>query len=296
MKKEQFKKNQHGQGYISAAPLPTQEELKKFYAELYYQAPQSKSYQESYDDLETNFKHLRCNALLHAFKEQGVMNGEFLDIGAGEGYLMNAADQQGYAVTGIDFSSFAVEKFFPDLKNHLIAGDIYDGIARLNSEGKRFKACAAVNVLEHVLDPVLFLSSIRNIMAPAGLLAITVPNDFSGLQKLLRKEGLIDREFWFSPPQHLHYFNTENLPAFCTTSGYRLLDAFSDFPIDLYLLHEGSNYLTDPKNGHSAHRARILHDLMIAEAGLDKYLAFYRAMFKVGTGRSITVILRANEN
>ena len=93
-------------------------------------------------------------------------------------------------------------------------------------------------------------------------------------------------------PQHLHYFNAENLPRFCAARGYDVLDAYSDFPIDLFLLHPGSNYVADTGKGPAAHRARVLHDLLIADAGLDRYLAFYRAMFQVGIGRDITVVLR----
>jgi hypothetical protein len=119
-----------------------------------------------------------------------------------------------------------------------------------------------------------------------------VPNDYSRLQALLHDEGCIDRDFWFTPPQHLHYFNAENLPQYCASEGCELVDAFSDFPIDYYLLHPGSNYVTNPANGPAAHRARMLHDLMIAERGLDSYLAMYRALFNVGIGRDITVILR----
>jgi 2-polyprenyl-3-methyl-5-hydroxy-6-metoxy-1,4-benzoquinol methylase len=292
MKREDFKKIRQSEGYMSATPLPTTEALQKFYAEMYYQAPQSSSYQINYDDIDLKYKHLKCDSLLCAFKEHGIVQGNYLDIGAGEGFLIHAADKSGFSVTGIDFSSFGIEKFFPDLKHKLIAGDIYESISRLKSEDKLFKACSAINVLEHVIDPDLFLSEIRKIMDPKGLLAVTVPNDFSALHDLLLKEGFIDCEFWFGPPHHLHYFNTKNLPGFCTSRGYTLVDAFSDFPIDLYLLHPGSNYVSDSKNGRSAHRARMLYDIMIAQEGLDKYLSFYRSMFQVGIGRDITVILR----
>jgi len=294
MKNEDFKKNRRPEGHVSATPLPMREDLQKYYAETYYQAPESSSYQVSYEDIEIRYKRLKCMSLLHAMEELGISRGEFLDIGAGEGFLMQAANGCGFCVTGIDFSSFGVEKFCPEVKNLLIAGDIYESIDRFISEGKRFMACSAINVLEHVIDPDLFLSEIREIMNPGGLLAITVPNDFSSLQKLLLQEGLIDREFWFGPPQHLHYFNAKNLPEYCKSRGYDLLDAFSDFPIDIYLLHPDSNYIMDQKKGPSAHRARMLYDLMIAQEGLDKYLDFYRSMFKIGIGRNITVILRSD--
>jgi 2-polyprenyl-3-methyl-5-hydroxy-6-metoxy-1,4-benzoquinol methylase len=288
-----FEQRQQAEGWRSAWPLPTAAELQRLYATLYYQDPQSTTYQVAYSDLDLRYKGLKCAALLYALASQGLQGGgTFLDIGAGEGFLMDTADRAGYAVTGLDFSAFAVEKFFPRLQTKLVAGDVFETISRIATEGRHFQACSAINVLEHVLDPVTLLSSLRGILEPNGLLAITVPNDYSRLQALLRAEGRIDRDFWFAPPQHLHYFNADNLPKFCASHGYQLVDAFSDFPIDLYLLHPGSNYVKEPANGPAAHRARMQHDLLIAEAGMERYLGLYRAMFNVGIGRDITVILR----
>lgn len=292
MKVKFDKEIKNPENYISATPLPNSEELQEFYSKLYYQAPQSSSYQEQYDDLEINYKRLKCDALIHALKGKGGVSGSFLDIGAGEGFLLNAAHQQGLAVTGLDFSAYGVGKFFPGLLDRHIAGDLYSSLEKLESEGAQYDICSSTNVLEHVIDPDLFLNSIRKIMVPEGLLAITVPNDFSQLHKLLLAQGMIDREFWFSPPHHLHFFNTDNIVSFVENRGFVVVDSFSDFPVDMYLLHPGSNYVIDEANGRSAHRARMLHDLMIAQSGLDNYLDFYRAMFKVGVGRDITVILK----
>ena len=288
-----FGKQGHAEGWVSVTPLPTAAELHDFYATLYYQNPQSNTYQVSYSNLDLRYKRLKCASLLHALGSQGLQAGDaFLDVGAGKGFLMDAADTMGCAVTGLDFSSYAVEKFFPRLKSKLIAGDLFEVIGHLGAEGKRFKACSAINVLDHVIDPDSLLPSMREIIEPGGSLAITVPNDYSRLQALLHEEGIIDRDSWFAPPQHLHYFNAENLPRFCESRGYELVDAFADFPIELYLLHPGSNYVTDPAKGPAAHRARMLHDLLIAEGGLEPYLAMCRALFSAGIGRDITVILR----
>lgn len=290
----QYKKCSMPDGFVSTSPLPTPEDLQKFYAETYYQAPISSTYQESYDALEIDYKNLKCDALIHALNQlSSVSSKSLLDVGAGEGFLLNAAERSGFDVTGLDFSAYGVGKFFPDLSSRHIAGDIFESLSGLISQGKRFSVCTSTNVLEHVLDPDLFLQSVREVIEPGGLLAITVPNDYSDIQQLALQEGMIDQEFWFVPPHHLHYFNTENLVRFMVGRGFEVLDAFSDFPVDLYLLHLGSNYVMDPKNGREANRARMHHDVMIARKnGLDKYLDYYRAMFKVGMGRDITVIVR----
>lgn len=282
------------EGHVSANPLPSKEELQKFYAETYYQAPVSSTYQDSYDELELDYKRTKCNALIHALNAVSK-GGEktFLDVGAGEGFLLNAANDRGFNVTGLDFSAYGVNKFFPHLSERHRAGDVFESLVQLACENKRFSICTSTNVLEHVLDPDLFLTSIRNVMHEDGVLAITVPNDYSDIQKLAIDEGMIDRDFWFIPPHHLHYFNTKTILTFLRQRGFEVLDAFSDFPVDLYLLHPASNYVMNPSSGRDANRARMYHDLMIVHNyGLDKYLNYYRAMFQVGLGRDITIIVR----
>ena len=288
----QYHYHQEPDGYISASPLPTQAELSDYYAETYYQAPVSSTYQESYDEVELKYKHLKCETLLTAFKQGGIDSGELLDIGAGEGFLMHNAEKFGFSVTGIDFSGFGVSKFFPNLKDRLITGDVYDNLDNLIAEKRSFSACSAINILEHVMEPVGFLQKARKLLKPGGCIAVTVPNDFSKMHQLLKQEKMIDRDFWFAPPEHLHYFNCENLQTFCKNNQFEVLDAFAEFPVDIYLLHPASNYILDPQQGKAANRARILHELLIAEAGIEPYLDYYRAMFKVGIGRNITVILR----
>ena len=283
-------------GYSSITPSPTANDLSEFYSEQYYQSLQTASYQETYDALELRYKTLKCSALVRAIRQAGVSDGRFLDIGAGEGFLMNEATKCGYETTGVDFSSFAISKFFPLLAGQLISGDLYETLGQLRIEGRTFSVCSAINVLEHVIDPELFLHLIRGVLAPGAVLAITVPNDFSKLHELLRSNNMIDREFWVAPPQHLHYFNSENLVSFISRQGFVLLDAYSDFPVDWYLLHPGSNYVLDPVQGKAAHRARLMVDLLIAESGIDSYLSVYRALFRAGIGRDLTVLIRPAEN
>jgi 2-polyprenyl-3-methyl-5-hydroxy-6-metoxy-1,4-benzoquinol methylase len=292
--KTNYKKKKTAEGFISATPLPSDLELKNFYAETYYQSPKSSTYQKSYDSLEIDYKNLKCNALLHALKSlNSAKEKSFLDIGAGEGFLLNAADQKGFDVTGLDFSAYGISKFFPDLSVHHIAGDVFQSLSNLIDKGNQYDICTSTNVLEHVIDPALFLKLIKQLINENSLLAITVPNDYSDIQQLAIKNKMIDEEFWFVPPHHLHYFNTENLPTYMNDNGFEILDAFSDFPVDLYLLHSGSNYIKNKTSGYEANRARMHHDLMIANKhGLDRYLDFYRAMFKVGLGRDITIIVR----
>ncbi len=292
-----FLPHKNSEGFVSTRPLPSADDLKVYYAENYYQNPKSTTYQAEYSSLDLEYKSLKSRALIHAINLHKRLKGKsFLDIGAGEGFLLNEAKVNGCEVTGLDFSDFGVNKFFPYLMSDHIKGDVFDSLLNLISLGKKFSVCASTNVLEHVLNPNLFLQQIKQLLEPDGIIAITVPNDYSDIQLLAKKEGYIDNEFWFVPPDHLNYFNTDSLVGFITSKNFEIIDAFSDFPIDLFLLHSGSNYIADKKNGYEANRARMQHDILLAgKNGLDKYLDYYRARFKVSLGRDITIIARMIE-
>lgn len=283
------------QGFITTSPLPTKEELQNYYRDKYYQAPKNITYQTEYPQIELEYKKLRCDMLVTAIQQNGIKKGKFLDIGTGEGFLLQSAFDFNFEVTGIDYSSFGVEKFHPNFSNNLISGDIFEELNKLVDAGDLFNVISSVNVLEHVLDPFDFLLIIKRILKPEGILSITVPNDFSTIQDLLMKRGMIDREFWFVPPEHIQYFNNKNLITFCESMGYKVIDSFSDFPIDLFLLHPESNYVMERSKGSSAHTSRMEVDLLMAQSGMEKYLNLYRALFQVGLGRNITVLLKVKD-
>ena len=153
-----------------------------------------------------------------------------------------------------------------------------------------FDVVAMEHVLEHVVDPEGLLARLPRLIAPGGVLAITVPNDFSPLQLAARDAGLVDRDFWVAPPQHLNYFDAPSLGRLLARLGFAVRLAYASFPIDWFLFHPGSNYVADPAAGKPAHRARMAIDLKLAEQGMEAYLALARAFFACGAGRSLTVI------
>ena len=282
---------------VSVNPLPTPQDLSRYYAEKYYQESDGKktTYDAFYTPDELAYKKLESQMTIQGMLEnlpKGKLNPSILDLGCGEGFLVKEAVDAGYQVTGVDFSSFGVEKWNPSIGHVCEFGDIYDFLDRCVSTVRTFDVCILRNVLEHVIDPVQLLKQIRNILAKDGIALITVPNDYSELQKMAMDKGYIDREFWFAPPDHLHYFNTINIVPFMQENGLTVVDMFSSFPIDFFLFHQGSNYIADKSLGKQAHFARIAIDLLLAKQGMEKFLNLYRAMATCGIGRDFTVVLR----
>jgi SAM-dependent methyltransferase len=213
-----------------------------------------------------------------------------LEVGCGEGWLLAAAAAAGYEVRGLDFSDAGLRRFHPELLAKATFGDAFENLDRLIEAGAAFELVAMEHVLEHVVDPEGLLARLPRLIAPGGMLAVTVPNDFSPLQLAARAAGVADRDFWVAPPQHLNYFDASSLRRLLTRLGFAVRLAYASFPIDWFLFHPGSNYVADPAAGKAAHRARMAIDLLLAEQGLDAYLGLGEALFACGAGRSLTVI------
>jgi 2-polyprenyl-3-methyl-5-hydroxy-6-metoxy-1,4-benzoquinol methylase len=284
------------EGYVSADPLPSAEELSRFYAEVYFQQQASSTYQAEYSDDELAQKRLRSAVTIHSVNEcRGTPTAtghRFVDVGCGEGFMLAEAQKAGFDIVGLDFSSYGIDKFHPDLAKYTRRGDAIDLVDEMIASGERAEVCVLQNVLEHVRDPKQVMGKLRKLVRPDGLVVITVPNDYSRTQERLQELGLSDHEYWFVPPQHLHYFNSDNLQRFARSMSFEIVDMFGDFPIEMFLFHPASNYVLDRKQGKDAHRARVLLDLMLAERGLKPYLQFCRALATCGMGRNVTFVLK----
>jgi 2-polyprenyl-3-methyl-5-hydroxy-6-metoxy-1,4-benzoquinol methylase len=280
-------------GWRRVTPTPSPEALKAFYADENFQASHG-TYAPAYSDDEVAHRRLLADLLLAAIGEArgGREAGRLLEIGCGEGWFLAAADAAGYAVRGLDFSQAGLAAFHPQFLDRAEFGDAFDALDRLIAAGETVDVCVMEHVLEHVADPQALLRRLPSLLAPGGVVAITVPNDFSPLQLAARAAGAVERDFWLAAPQHLNYFNAANLPAFLASAGFEAVVAYASFPIDWFLLHPGSNYVADPTAGKPAHRARLAIDLMLAQAGMAAYLGLAKALFACGAGRSLTVIAK----
>lgn len=282
---------------VKASPLPSKEELKRYYERQYYQSADGSktTYDVVYTQDELDHKILESKMATQAIKkhfEPKISNLSLVEFGCGEGFFLNEASLCGWQVRGSDFSKFAIEKWHPQLLDRFESGDLYEHLLNYKNSNEKFNVCVLRNVLEHVIDPALLLADLKKILKPGSILLITVPNDYSDLQNLAIKLGHITQEFWFAPPDHLYYFNTKNIVPFMEAQDFEVIDMYSSFPVDFFLFHPGSNYVKDKSNGKAAHFARIHLDLLMSKAGIPEIYDLYRALAKCGIGRDLTVLLR----
>jgi 2-polyprenyl-3-methyl-5-hydroxy-6-metoxy-1,4-benzoquinol methylase len=289
----QFKEKKIQHGVIQCDPLPEEQFLKSYYKEKYYQEGKG-SYDVTYTEEEKEHKIYEADLIIHSLVEtiekKDRSNYKFLELGCGEGFLLSQASKAGFNVLGVDHSSFGIQKWYPELKNNFIECDLYEFLDDEKNHAV-FDFCVLKNVLEHVTAPEKLLKRMQSVLRPNGKLVITVPNGYSRLQKKILELGLASSDEWFYPPDHLYYFNTDNFSLYVKDFGFKVVDMYSSFPVDLFLLNQHSNYYKDRLKGKEAHYSRIRMDLLIKQAGFDKALNTYRSMAQCGIGRNFTAIL-----
>jgi 2-polyprenyl-3-methyl-5-hydroxy-6-metoxy-1,4-benzoquinol methylase len=286
----------HPLGYWQIENKPTTDELKKYYADKYYQEAKG-SYELAYSQEELSYFNAKLEqrfAVLQRHLQTEGDKSRMLDVGCGEGYALAFFRKGGWSVRGVDFSSAGVTSMNPDCLDALVTGDIF---VLLNAEiaaGKTYDVVWLQNVLEHVLDPLDLLNSLRALVAPGGVAVVTVPNDCSIIQRAALAGEHIDHAFWVVPPDHLNYFNSESLANTASHTGWKCAEMLADFPVDWFLFHPGSNYVRDRSVGKAAHIARVQIENLINKQPLDDVIQFWSSAAKLGIGRDLTAFLTAS--
>ena len=136
-------------GFKKIKNKPLKSELKEYYEKKYFS--QGKNYLTKYSKDELEYIKNKVNQkfiLLKTHLKQGKKN--FLELGSGEGWVLKKFNDNGYKVTGIDYSDLGCKNHNPDLLDLIILGDLEEEILKIKT---KFDIIWIENVLEHVLDP-----------------------------------------------------------------------------------------------------------------------------------------------
>lgn len=282
-------------GYFSIKNLPTQQELEKYYSEKYYQED---SIQYSHVYTNDELTHFANKAKVAQFIFQTLFNNKnnsFLDVGSGEGFFASSFFHSGWKVTTMDYSNFGINSHNPHLVDTLIQGDVFQSLENQRLANNKFDFINLSNILEHVIDPIKLLKTLKLLLSEQSLLRISVPNDYSNFQQFL-----LDKQYttntWLCPPDHLHYFTFDSLSNLLKGLGYEIVISMGEFPIELYISNESSNYVKNKELGKFAHKSRIEVDNFLFNQGLEKYINYYKASADIGLTRQVVIYAKILEN
>ncbi|MBM3272720.1 class I SAM-dependent methyltransferase [Candidatus Kaiserbacteria bacterium] len=213
-----------------------------------------------------------------------------VDMGCGDGGFLQEMHALGFAnLIGFDQSP-GLERAQRLGFGRFFKASVWDYLAEAEKHGGiEADALVMVNVLEHITEPLEFLLRIRRLMPENGKLCITVPNDFSPLQRAFLKVKRILP--WFvCVPDHLNYFDFNTLGSALRKTGFRVVDQSGLYPLELFLLQD-LDYISNPELGPIAHQRRVTFENNLKEAGMVDVLDhFYGTLAAGGFGRDVMVV------
>lgn len=278
-------------GYWEVAQKPTEEDLRSYYASKYYQEGKG-SYDIEYSTAEIEYFNAKIEQRWNIVKPAFARPGSMLDVGCGEGYALSYFKKLGWTVRGLDYSRAGLLSKNGHCAPDLLDGDVFQLLQNEEEAGNTYDLIWLQNVLEHVIDPVALLSSLRHLIKPDGVLVVTVPNDFSELQLRAISGEIVSKPYWVAPPDHLSYFSKDSLLAIGQRTAWNSFEIVGDVPVDWFLFHRGSNYIEDKSVGKQAHRARVELENLIHKNRPEDVTAFFSALARIGMGRDLTAFFR----
>lgn len=138
--------------------------------------------------------------------------GKLIDIGCSIGIFLDIAKSHGFEPYGYDINTINLEKakkFFGIniLRNNFLEDQKFDNF---------FEIATMWDVLEHMRDPVDFLSKLIQKIKPGGFLVVQCPNmDSYEFLKFGKNWN------WLTPGDHVQFFTPTTLIKVLTAGGFR---------------------------------------------------------------------------
>jgi len=149
-----------------------------------------------------------------------------LDIGCGNGSLLQRLSDIGWEVQGIDFDQGAVA-YCNSKGLNVKLGDLL--IQKFKAES--FDVITLNHVIEHIFNPEEILKECCRIIKPGGMLVIATPNNKSWGYKLFFKHHW----YYLDPPRHVMIFNRKNLSTILKDAGFEILSDKTTIRNEFYI-------------------------------------------------------------
>jgi len=149
---------------IMEYPLPERDDYYKSMEYYYSDVDPGKNVSESRTKMYRNF--------IVKVSEMNGGKGRILDIGCGNGYFLELANDDGYQSYGVEVNSDLVRMANNREGLNVKCGEIHE----LNFKEHYFDVITMWNIFDELLDPRHYLQEVRRILRKDGILFIRVPN------------------------------------------------------------------------------------------------------------------------
>ena len=156
----------------------------------------------------------RSVRLLETFRDRAGLKpkGRMLDVGCGNGATIRAFGQAapGWTKAGTEFDG----KYRTEVESIANTEPLYVG--PVEEVPGTFDVITMIHVLEHIVDPVDVLATLRGKLVPGGLLLIEVPHHPANAFELLIAD-------------HRSHFTADSLVRALTAAGYEIVSVAEDW-------------------------------------------------------------------
>ena len=191
-----------------------------------------------------------------------------LDIGCGAGSVSEVLVQRGHLVYGLDLMDEAVRRA---TQRGLIA-QVYDVNQGLPFQDKYFDCVLALDIIEHLFDPLAALTEIHRVLTDRGYLLLFLPLHFDIYQRwrTLLGKGIVSYE-------HIYYNRANTAWNYFHIRFFTIPEAFDTFKL--------AGFISD---GKPDYRPMMLPDLprplrkVISLHRLKKWANWWPTLFASG--------------
>lgn len=275
-------------GFKHIIPIPDEDELREIYKHDYHVKDKPLMLQHQLEDKE--WLDATNDARLETLERLLGSTGKFLDVGSGNGFLLQKAMDRGWEVKGIEPSDKAAA--YSRSQGIDVSCSTFD--KECTGALGTFDVVHLGDVMEHLPCPADMLELCRQVLNPGGLIAVSVPNEYTPVQKIL-SEDMDFRPWWVAPPHHINYFDKDSLEGLFKKCGYTPVHSEVSFPMELFLLM-GHNYLDNPELGRECHAMRKQLELNLTRSGNRRFLdKLYDCFAETGMGRTVLVVAQKDK-
>lgn len=127
-----------------------------------------------FEERDAGVEHIDRRVHEYIFSQIKTSTGKVLDTGCGRAWVAGGLCPRGFEVVSMDIShdntSKALEKY--PFENHAaVVADVFS----LPFRDEVFDYVIASEIIEHVVDPALFVKNLMRVVKPGGMLIVTTP-------------------------------------------------------------------------------------------------------------------------
>jgi len=243
--------NTCGSSFVN--PAPSMDALADYYENCLCNRQLSKIIKQRYDSNDF-INDERVQLILNVVEEIVKNNNsdkriKILEVGCNNGAFLSKLRQaienkysgDMFELYGVDIDSVAVKNSVDEKLN------LFHGFAEEISKDHKdtYDIILHFELIEHLIDPRLFVASIHDMLIGKGKMIFTTPNILGLDNQALDYNNMRYLAHAIFPPMHINAFSTKNMSHFLISSKFSIEDITTPGKFDIDMLSQCEGYLKE---------------------------------------------------